>query len=106
MDSSASAAFAIEAQTAAFYPQMAIHEHGGRPLHFQFGKAETVESLWVLASHSSLFTEPEAKDRARIKGSERIFLKWIFYLFTFQVLASFQVSPLQASYPIPLTLLL
>jgi hypothetical protein len=31
-----------------------------------------------------------------------LFLNWVFYLFTFQMLSPFLVSPLQISYPIPL----
>ena len=34
------------------------------------------------------------------------FFNWIFYLFTFQILSHFPVSPLQSSIPSPLTLLL
>ena len=33
---------------------------------------------------------------------EGTFLNWLFYLFTFQMLSPFPVSPSQAPYPFPL----
>jgi hypothetical protein len=37
--------------------------------------------------------------------SNSIFFHWLYYLFTFQTLSPFPVSPLQTLYPIPLLLL-